>query len=261
MLPILLTLAAALAPAQSGEPRPAAPPPQAQAQAPDPLETELAALAKDFGAAYADYGKRLDELRKQGETRPESKLEHPAVAFWARTEALAQRGAAGARLWLALQFANAHPGMPAAERDPAWRALLLAAVEAGANAPFARELPRAFTLLYLDAPAALVDEAVEGFVKRTTQRELAAEALYRASLAKRRDTQQLASARAAEFGKRCAAEFGDTSIMRSARGEFEVGLALGKQAPDFTAKDADGASFKLSDYRGKVVVLDFWGFW
>jgi hypothetical protein len=257
MLALLLTLAAALAPAQAGETRPAAQPPQAQ----DALESELAALAKEFGAAYAEYGKRLDALRKQGEARPESKIEHPAVAFWARTEALAQRGAAGARLWMALQFANAHPGMPAAERDPAWRAHLLAAVEAGANAPFARDLSRAFTLLYLDAPAALVDEALEAFVARTTQRELAADALYRASLAKRRDTQELASSKAAEFGKRLAADFGDTAVARAARGEAEVGLALGKLAPDFTAKDADGASFKLSDYRGKVVVLDFWGFW
>jgi hypothetical protein len=25
--------------------------------------------------------------------------------------------------------------------------------------------------------------------------------------------------------------------------------------------DIDGNRFKLSDYRGKVVVLDFWGHW
>jgi hypothetical protein len=38
-------------------------------------------------------------------------------------------------------------------------------------------------------------------------------------------------------------------------------LGIGATAPDFTAVDADGVSFRLSDYRGKVVVLDFWGFW
>ena len=31
--------------------------------------------------------------------------------------------------------------------------------------------------------------------------------------------------------------------------------------PDFDAVDVDGNAFKLSDYRGKVTVIDFWGFW
>jgi peroxiredoxin len=41
----------------------------------------------------------------------------------------------------------------------------------------------------------------------------------------------------------------------------KVGRDVGNLAPDFEAKDVEGKSFKLSDYRGKVVVLDFWGFW
>jgi len=38
-------------------------------------------------------------------------------------------------------------------------------------------------------------------------------------------------------------------------------LRIGMVAPDIVAKDLDGVEFKLSDYRGKVVVLDFWGNW
>ncbi|MDB6127866.1 MAG: hypothetical protein JWM35_1762, partial [Verrucomicrobia bacterium] len=38
-------------------------------------------------------------------------------------------------------------------------------------------------------------------------------------------------------------------------------LKVGALAPDFTAKDADGKDVKLSDYKGKVVVLDFWATW
>ena len=35
-------------------------------------------------------------------------------------------------------------------------------------------------------------------------------------------------------------------------------LAIGKEAPDITGTDQDGQAFKLSDYRGKVVLVYFW---
>ena len=38
-------------------------------------------------------------------------------------------------------------------------------------------------------------------------------------------------------------------------------LAIGCEAPEIEGEDLEGTSFKLSDYRGKVVVLDFWGDW
>jgi len=43
---------------------------------------------------------------------------------------------------------------------------------------------------------------------------------------------------------------------------FEIqNLGVGKIAPDIEGEDLDGVEFKLSEYRGKVVVLDFWGHW
>jgi hypothetical protein len=55
----------------------------------------------------------------------------------------------------------------------------------------------------------------------------------------------------------------NTTIADRVVGElFELrNLAIGKTVPDIEAEDLDGKSFKLSDYRGKVVVLDFWGHW
>jgi hypothetical protein len=47
------------------------------------------------------------------------------------------------------------------------------------------------------------------------------------------------------------------STPRTTNGGVRVGLA----APEIAGQDLDGVSFKLSDYRGKVVMLDFWGDW
>ncbi|PUZ26789.1 Peroxiredoxin [Chitinophaga costaii] len=41
----------------------------------------------------------------------------------------------------------------------------------------------------------------------------------------------------------------------------EKRLAIGSPAPDFTQNDVNGKPVKLSDFRGKYVLLDFWASW
>jgi len=38
-------------------------------------------------------------------------------------------------------------------------------------------------------------------------------------------------------------------------------LSRGRVAAEITGEDIFGREFKLSDYRGKVVMLYFWGHW
>jgi hypothetical protein len=38
-------------------------------------------------------------------------------------------------------------------------------------------------------------------------------------------------------------------------------IAADRPAPEIEGEDIDGKKFKLSDYKGKVVLLDFWGNW
>lgn len=40
-----------------------------------------------------------------------------------------------------------------------------------------------------------------------------------------------------------------------------IGLEVNLRAPDIEGNDAEGKRFKLSNYKGKVIVLDFWGYW
>lgn len=63
-------------------------------------------------------------------------------------------------------------------------------------------------------------------------------------------------------------EFGDKRVYGRTVKElvdsaiFEIeNLTIGKTAPEIAGEDVDGVEFKLSDYRGKVVMLDFWGDW
>ena len=41
----------------------------------------------------------------------------------------------------------------------------------------------------------------------------------------------------------------------------KVGIEIGNLAPDIIMKDPDGKEYRLSDLRGKVVLVDFWASW
>ncbi len=43
--------------------------------------------------------------------------------------------------------------------------------------------------------------------------------------------------------------------------EHKIGTKVGNKAPDLIGKSVDGEILKLSDTRGKVVLLDFWAAW
>jgi peroxiredoxin len=53
----------------------------------------------------------------------------------------------------------------------------------------------------------------------------------------------------------------DTAGLVEATRRTVRGFTLGKKAPDIVAADLDGSTFKLSEYRGKVVVLAFSADW
>jgi thiol-disulfide isomerase/thioredoxin len=65
-----------------------------------------------------------------------------------------------------------------------------------------------------------------------------------------------------------AVKFADVKVYRSTVGKmataelFEIRkLGVGMEVPELQGEDVDGKKSKLSDYRGKVVLLDFWATW
>ncbi|HEV3142566.1 MAG TPA: TlpA disulfide reductase family protein [Gemmataceae bacterium] len=76
------------------------------------------------------------------------------------------------------------------------------------------------------------------------------------------------AAEAEKLFERCAQEFADVKQGTAKLGDAAQGylfelrnLAVGKTAPDLESRDIDGKIVKLSNYRGKVVVLDLWAEW
>jgi hypothetical protein len=58
-----------------------------------------------------------------------------------------------------------------------------------------------------------------------------------------------------KYGPKKLSEWANSAI-------YEIqNLSIGKTAPEISGEDIDGGKFNLSDYRGEVILLDFWGHW
>ncbi len=57
------------------------------------------------------------------------------------------------------------------------------------------------------------------------------------------------------------AAFTEAVVRPKRTGGRAPGLTKGQAAPDLQLKDVDGRLVKLSDFHGKVVVLNFWAMW
>jgi tetratricopeptide (TPR) repeat protein len=75
-----------------------------------------------------------------------------------------------------------------------------------------------------------------------------------------REAESLFERAAKQYG---AVKYGRSTLADEAKGQlFEIRhLGIGKVAPEIVGENIDGKPLKLSDYKGKVVVLDFFGHW
>lgn len=53
----------------------------------------------------------------------------------------------------------------------------------------------------------------------------------------------------------------DSTSQTGSNGSADIGLEIGKTAPDFTLQTLDGKEARLSDFRGQPVFINFWATW
>jgi len=219
---------------------------------------QYAAAEKGFFAPY--YEAKSDEEREKVRLDYER---HPAREFVPKAKAFAEsakgtEAALDALLWLV----RAAPQTGStAEVGPAIDAILAGHAGSPKLEEFASYLRYAHSMLGRGAAV----NALETLVRKSPHDVVRAAATLSlaATYAEADRATEADRKRARALLDTILEKYGETKYATQAKGlinEIEF-LQIGKVAPDFEATDVDGKTFKLSDYRGQVVVLDFWGFW
>jgi cell division septation protein DedD len=253
----------------------------APAQSTKPKDERSA--AKEAPAPKDEHAKRFDELK--------ARHERASKDFEAKIQALGDDKAARNKLieeempekkFFAeyLEFAKTAKGTESAAKALV-QAVMMAPMldeEEAAKAAVQTLLdehiasPEIAVLVFL-APYVLGEEdgpkAVEKIKEKNTTKPVKAAFLFQEAQTVEQEKGEEAEELLAIY-KRLATEFKD---LKMPWGEQTYGaiadgwifvrenLAIGKVAPDFETVDENGVKWKLSDYKGKVVILDFWGMW
>jgi AhpC/TSA family len=231
--------------------------------APAEPAAELKTLTDDYAKAERAFFLSFNKVKTDAERGELWKTKHPARDFLPRFQTLAQRAQGtdtGARaiVWIM------EKGDSAGNQEAVKEAVrTLATVYA--RSPVIEEGVR--DLRYLSQYTG-VKEAASGLraiAEQSPHRPVKAAATFTLAtiLLQSSNGETAARAEARSLFDRVKTDYADTPYAGQADSFiFELEhLQIGMTAPDFEATDQDGKTFKLSDYRGKVVVLDFWGFW
>lgn len=216
-------------------------PAAAAPEVPGSTPGDYEALVEEYGAAVVEWRKAYEAASL--DERKAIRERHPARELWPRFEAAADSGAGLALLWMA-----AHARDKGLKREQAAEVKSALYGRVFADHLAAPWLPTAISRVRMDARSlgseraeALLLAARKGAVEPYAQ--ALAGVLYADLLAASDDAEKRAT------GDELIAAYEKENVL------------VGARAVDFSAATVDGHRFKLSDYRGKVVLLDFYGFW
>lgn len=234
-------------------------------QAKPDAKTEYKQLVEQTDAAMKEWQaalrKQIAEAKAKGGAQPAISMEPPIQQFVAKAREHAKQYAGTEDAVPFLLFLTMRGGNDRAVLQDAAKALVKDHAGSPQIAQFVQFLPRiGERALGGDAEVRAAFDSV--LAANKDAKVLAAAHYARGSMAVQLATSdEERAAGKADLLK--AAELGDARMKAEAEGaiyELEH-LQVGCTAPEVEGKDTDDVPFKLSDYRGKVVMLDFWGFW
>ncbi|MDF1798318.1 MAG: hypothetical protein P1V81_04010 [Planctomycetota bacterium] len=231
-------------------------------QGPDSRPAQEAAvdIDADFEALMAEYDEAMEAFYAAYDALPEDAGPedfpvYPGESFYPRFRVLADAGQLDARFWC---FEN----MPFDRRGDFVGELetLLAA------APADERLGGLFSMLHwsVDGASPELLAVLDDFSAKTPRADLALAARCAKGMVLAGDESDAAAVeRGIGILDEVVASEVDFPGKRGATGKLYSlrNLGIGMVAPEWTGKDIDGEPIALSDYRGKVTVFEFWGFW
>lgn len=229
----------------------------------DDYAAELKKLEAEYQAAETEFYRPYREA-KTDEEREKVKLDYdnvPQKLYLPKFRDLARRAAGteagvGAWLWV-VDRGGGDKEMFAEAVD--------ALLESGLDSPRLENLTWELRYAIWALSREKVESALETIRAKSPHRAVQASAMLSLGAIVLQDPEATAEqkAEAKALFDSLIADYGDTRAGKEAKGHLTelTKLQIGMEAPDFEGTDADGVTFRLSDYRGKVVVLLFWGFW
>lgn len=225
-----------------------------------PPSAAFASAEGEFRADHQAWMKEIQRLAASG-----TAISYPAApdaAWYPRLRALADQGDLRARLWCLRRYE--HQAVEAEQRLAYWRGEAFGLATALRDSEdFARELSFAVMTARRHVGDVEVDAWFAYLWSITTNADVQRNtAALRMSFA-RRSTDPGIAGQAPKWEAILLERWPESTEAKRLLGQrfSEQNLQVGMTAPEFVAKDVDGREIRLSAYRGKIVVLDFWGFW
>ncbi len=185
----------------------------------------------------------------------------PEDVWRTRLEALADLGSCRGRIWV---LSNAYLWNADEREKERLKSIFDAVVDACARAEDLAQLARSLDAFVYGFGADFVEPRIRKLIDRAAKdsRPMLWHALGKA-LCEIADQDPALNERGVAILRDVVECWPDSKEAQEAGGQIFrfTNLIVGKPMPDFDALDVDGNAFKVSDFKGKVAVIDFWGFW